>query len=165
MFTHNAGAEALSMATGLACADCQAARPAGAVVVPIEVKNLRDWIYPEAPELHQLLSKAARLQSAHPDLRIAPVLVCRRAHYTTFKMARTLGFYVVDLRRQFLLPSSDLDQARVDEVRAELGYDLEESEEPFPLLVAHFTTHFPPVAVRTAERWARSQAALYRPAL
>lgn len=134
--------------------------PAGAVVVPIEVKNLRAWIYPEAAELHQLLSKAARLQSARPDLQFAPVLVCRRAHYTTFKMAKALGFYVIDLRRQFLLAASGVDQTRVSEVRAELGYDLEVSDGPFPPLIAHFTTHFPSVAARTAERWARSGPAL-----
>lgn len=134
--------------------------PTGTVVVPIEVKNLRDWIYPEAPELHQLLSKAAQLQRAHPDLPFAPVLVCRKAQHTTFRMAKALGFYVVDLRRQFLLPASDLTESRVGEVRKELGYDLEVQAGSFPLLVRHFTTYLPSVATRTAQRWARNGPAL-----
>ncbi len=33
------------------------------MTVPIEVKNIRHWIYPGAWELHQLLDKAARLQA------------------------------------------------------------------------------------------------------
>lgn len=134
--------------------------PAGTVVVPIEVKNRRDWVYPEAPELHQLLSKAAALQRAQPNLRFAPVLVCRRAQYTTFRMARALGFYVVALRRQFLLPRPDVDPDKVDEVCRELGYDLEVRDEAFPYLVRQFTDTFPGVAARTAERWARNGPAL-----
>jgi hypothetical protein len=49
--------------------------PAGSVVVPIEVKNRRDWVYPEAPELHQLLSKAAALAARIPR---PPVRACAR---------------------------------------------------------------------------------------
>ncbi len=134
--------------------------PTGSVVVPIEVKNRRDWIYPEAPELHQLLSKAAALQRTYPHLRFAPVLVCRRAQYTTFVMAKALGFYVVALCRQFLLPTPDVPQEKVDEVCQELGYDLEMRDVEFPRLVRQLTDTFPRFAARTAERWARNGPAL-----
>jgi hypothetical protein len=41
--------------------------------VPVEVKNLREWIYPRTPELHQLLHKASALQVAHPDWAMVPL--------------------------------------------------------------------------------------------
>lgn len=32
--------------------------PGGSVVIPVEVKNVRDWLYPSSPEPYQLLEKA-----------------------------------------------------------------------------------------------------------
>jgi hypothetical protein len=74
--------------------------------VPIEVKNLREWLYPRTPEVHQLLYKAAALQVGHPDHRWSPSSFCRRAHTTTYYMAFQLGFHVVDTRSQFNSPRS-----------------------------------------------------------
>lgn len=51
------------------------------VTVP---KNLRPWLYPRAPELYQLLDKAARLQIAFPNTLIMPLMVLRRAHFLTY---------------------------------------------------------------------------------
>src|SRR5450759_445853 len=81
--------------------------PKGGVIVPIEVKNIREWMYPNRPELYQLLYKAAMLQQARPDQAFAPVLVCRRAHVTLFRMARDLGCFVAEARAQFVLPPPD----------------------------------------------------------
>jgi len=123
----------------------------------IEVKNIRDWVYPRKPELYQLLSKAAEMQRARPDERFVPVLICRRVHYTTVKMAKSLGFYVIDLRRQYLVPSSDIDDEMLAEVRNELGFaDLLKGTGPDSVLLKHFSTSLPSVVERSAERWARS---------
>lgn len=128
-------------------------------IVLVEVKNVRSWIYPSTAELHQLLDKAARLQVAHGDRRFLPVLVCRRAHYTTNQMAEHLGFYVISTKRQYVPPS--LIGRELDEVRAELAYDLEPYDEaPPPALVNHFSTTLVSVADRTSDRWAMSAPGL-----
>jgi hypothetical protein len=129
--------------------------PAGHVTVLIEVKNVRHWLYPTAIELFQLLDKAAQLQLAHPDRRFVPVIVCRRAQKLTFRMAKTLGFYVIDAHRQFMTPSADVHAVRLDEVRNELGYfDLITHDGALQYIVEHFEMHLPKVAERSASRWA-----------
>jgi hypothetical protein len=75
-------------------------------------------------------------------------------------MAKAVGLYVVALCRQFLLPRPDVDPNKVDEVRRELGYDLEVRDAAYPALVRQLTDTFPGVAARTAERWARHGPAL-----
>lgn len=133
--------------------------PAGQYVVTVEVKNVRSWIYFSAVELHQLLDKAATLQRAHSAHRFLPVLVCRHAHPLVNRLAEQLGFYVISTKRQYVpagLPSRDLD-----EVRTELGYDLEHvPETPPPALVKHFSKTLPSLAERTATRWAASAVVL-----
>jgi hypothetical protein len=133
--------------------------PTGQYVALIEVKNIREWIYPPAPELHQLLDKAARLQQNHPDRHFLPVLVCRRQHTLTAHMAEHLGFYVIATKRQYV-PAS-LAGPDLDAVRTGLGYDLEPWDERAPpAMVRHFSTTLQGVADRTASRWHNSAVAL-----
>jgi len=87
----------------------------------VEVKNVRDWIYPSSPELFQLLHKAAVIQDRHPDQSFLPVLVCRRAHTTTAFMAKDLGFFIIEARRQYLSESSIIDPDHFLEMTNELG--------------------------------------------
>ncbi|MER5917830.1 hypothetical protein ABT124_48000 [Streptomyces sp. NPDC001982] len=76
----------LDNAALLTVLDHQTFRPTGTYWTLIEAKNLRLCIYPIHPELHQLLAKSASLQVANPGVSFVPVLVCRRAHYLTFRM-------------------------------------------------------------------------------
>ena len=132
--------------------------PQSPYFVPVEVKNLREWIYPRTPELHQLLHKAAALQVAHPQRTIVPVLVCRRAHTTTFWMAGQLGFHVIDTHSQFIQPSVDAEA--LEEVRRELGYiDLTANLEPPDRIVNQFSNVLPSVAATRAEAWAETAPA------
>jgi hypothetical protein len=87
----------------------------------VEVKNIREWVYPRTQELYQVLHKAALIQQAQPEAFIVPILVCRRAHATTKFMAKDLGFYVIEARRQFLPESSLIDPNALIELTAELG--------------------------------------------
>jgi hypothetical protein len=122
-------------------------------LVPIEVKNIRPWIYPTSRELHQLLHKAAAIQQTHPEINIVPVLVCRRAHYVAFKMATQLGFYILETKRQYIRPNLP-DPAHLEEVRQELGYlDLEPHDGPINAMVRHFTHLLPARAAEAARRW------------
>jgi hypothetical protein len=139
--------------------DAEQLTPTGQYVVLIEVKNIREWIYPGTAELHQLLDKAARIQQLHPTRRLLPVLVCRRAHTITARMGEHLGFYVISTKRQYVPPS--IVGTELDEVRDELGYELEAWPEiPPPAMVKHFSTTLQGVAERTAERWSISAQAL-----
>lgn len=129
--------------------------PGSPIAVPIEVKNLRDWIYPANDELYQLLDKAAILHvEVNGTVPIAPVLVCRRAHYTTFLMAKQLGFFVVQTRRQFI---ESVDEQKLNEIRTELWLtDLSMRDGPDDKIVRMLSRTFPGQAQLTAERWART---------
>jgi hypothetical protein len=130
--------------------------PEAPVIVPIEVKNIRDWIYPSSQELYQLLDKAAKLQQHKPTQPIVPVLVCRRAHYTTYRMAKDLGFFVVQARRQYI---TSVDPERLAEVQAELGFlDLVEHRGPDSLLVHMFADVFAKRASESSQRWQQTAA-------
>ena len=90
-------------------------------LVLVEVKNVRSFLYPQAQEVHQVLYKAAEVAVAHPDLPVIPVLVCRRAHFSLFTMAKQLGMFVVQMKLQPVQPSKQLDLAHLEEIRTELG--------------------------------------------
>ncbi len=86
-----------------------------------------------------------------------PVLVCRRAHYLTTLMARQLGFYVLQTHRQYVRPhliETDDSRRHLEEVNAELAYDLVPHGESVPQMVEHFRRQLQAAATRTAERWA-----------
>lgn len=91
------------------------------VTAVVEVKNIRQWVYPRTQELYQLLVKGSEIQAAHPEHPVLPVLVCRRAHFTTRKMAKDLGFFVIEARRQYLPESSLIEAPLLEELRLELG--------------------------------------------
>lgn len=96
-------------------------RPPYGVFVPIEIKNIREWIYPHSKQLFQLLHKASAIQARHPDRPMIPVLVSRRRHITTGFMAKALGFFVVEARRHYFPLHSRVEPERLQEVRVELG--------------------------------------------
>jgi hypothetical protein len=126
--------------------------PRPPILVPIEVKNTRHWIYTQHRELHQVLYKAASLKRAHPDLPVVPVLVCRRRQYHTREMGVEIGVYVIETRRQPVLPS-DINETRFDEVRSELAYDVVLTDEPDAKLISAFEA-LPKYAEQLASNWA-----------
>jgi hypothetical protein len=128
--------------------------PGRPIAVPIEVKNIRDWIYPASRELYQLLTKSVALQRHRLDVPICPVLICRRAHKTTFWMAKALGFYVVATLRQYI---EGIEEEPLNEVRAELALlDLMIAPGPDDLLVKRFRDNFPTYGSTFAAKWAET---------
>jgi hypothetical protein len=126
--------------------------PGQAIAVPIEVKNQRDWIHPTSRELYQLLDKAATLQAAQPAQPILPVLVTRRAARMAFMMAKQMGFFIVESRRQYI---SRVDDNALNEVRTELGFrDLMVQQGVDQKLVRLFGQVLPDGAADRADRWA-----------
>ena len=132
----------------------EAGIPGRVITVPIEVKNLRDWIYPTSREIYQLLSKSALIQDSVPTRPIAPVFVCRRAHITTMRMAKQIGFFVIPAERQYVHQVSEGD---LIEIRSELGiFDLVQQDGVDTRVERFFRIHLPKVIERTAEDWAAS---------
>jgi hypothetical protein len=120
-------------------------------VVVLEVKNIRGWIYPPSAELYQVLDKACLLQQTNRDQRILPVLACRKAHTTTFWMAKQLGFMVIDMGAQFV---GDVDEDGMHEVRNELHFqDLSHGTGPSLRIRDRFRNTVPKYGVEIATAW------------
>lgn len=84
------------------------------VLALFEVKNLREWLYPHSAEVYQLLAKAVHVQRARPNVAMVPVLIARRTHITLYRMAKQLGFLIIEMDRQFI---GDVEEAKMLEVR------------------------------------------------
>lgn len=126
-------------------------RPGPTIAVPIEVKNVRDWLYPQAREIYQLLYKSAILQQHAPEVPIVPVLVCRRAHLTLIFMASQLGFRVLATERQYIY---NVDSIKLNEVRTELGFlDLTEQVDADDRVVRWFRQSLPKKTLESAAKW------------
>jgi hypothetical protein len=122
------------------------------ITVLTEVKNIRSWIYPQTEELYQLLNKASVLQIARPDQQILPVLACRKAHPTTFYIAKQFGFLVIEMGRQFV--DSVVSADELLEVRTELHFhDLFRQDGPSARVLERFNKTLPTVAPRFAGTW------------
>lgn len=132
--------------------------PLTPVTVPIEAKNLRQWIYPQTQELYQLLDKSAQLQQAHSNARLMPVLVCRQMHPLAGVMARQMGFHIISTWRQYVRPVvtryDDTAQRKFEEVRDELGYNLEPHEDAVEQMVNQFIKTLPKRTEEASQRWA-----------
>lgn len=128
-------------------------RPMTPVTTPIEVKNIRSWIYPSSAELYQILSKCVLAQrTAGPNHPLVPTLVCRRAHPTLFWMAAELGFIVIDARRQW---AGDVEEGPLMEVRNELHFiDLHVGSDPSIRVKDRFTSSRLPAHMHAvATKW------------
>ena len=69
-------------------------------------------------ELHQLLHKAAHLQRLHDETLICPVLITRKKSFTAHAMSRELGFRILDVNRQFVLPVAEVHRDAVEVLEA-----------------------------------------------
>jgi hypothetical protein len=130
--------------------------------IAIEVKSLRQWVYPSTRKLYQLLYKSSLLAQELPETRVLPVLIARKAHITTYRMARDLGFHVIDtLGIQWLPRLASIEERTVAEVRNELGYaDLRFATGANAYITKQFTEVIPSIATARSARWAAVGARL-----
>jgi len=130
--------------------------PSASTFVLVEAKNLRQWIYPSTQELFQLLDKAASLQTAHPEVRFAPVLVCRRINPITASFARHVGFHIIETRVQYVRPivrETEGGARKFDEVNDELGYGVVANDDAVTPMINQFRRTLPPRLDEVSERW------------
>lgn len=129
--------------------------PRQPIEILIEVKNRRLVLYPTHKEAHQILHKAALAQLAEPTRAVLPVLVCRRAHYRLFSMARDLGWLIHQTHVQYLLPPKVSSRSLAEEARAELGLNdllFIDPRNP-PRIVKFFEETIPARSSGAALRW------------
>jgi hypothetical protein len=109
---------------------------AGAVYGGIEVKNIRQWMYPARAEIREWLLKCCTLD-------IVPVLIARRIHFSTFSVLNPCGVVLHQTYNQLYPNSSSVlaDQVRRKEL---LGYhDVQLGHLPDARLVRFIGTHLP----------------------
>lgn len=129
--------------------------PERPILMPVEVRNTREWLVPHSRGLYQLLIKATRIQVAERAVPLVPMFVCRRAHPRLVAMGRDLGFIVIESRREFILPS--VAETAVAEVRATLGLtDLTRADGADRLMVSRFEQIVPTMAGPLVPRWRRT---------
>ena len=112
----------------------------------IECKNIREWIYPDRPEITDLLFKAT-------TLNCVPVLIARRIPFVTFKLMRACGVIVHQTYNQ-LLPAADATLAAQLRQKELLGYhDIRVGNEPDARLKKFIATNLLAVAEEARERF------------
>lgn len=94
----------------------------------LEVKNVREWMYPDREDLVELLYKCCRLD-------IIPVFIARRIPFVTFKLMNTCGVIIHETFNQ-RFPTTDAEFAAKAQDKTLLGYhDVRVGNEPDARLI------------------------------
>lgn len=114
----------------------------------VEVKNVREWIYPNRDEVTDLLRKCCSIQAI-------PILIARRIAYGTFSILHTCGVLVHQTFNQ-LYPFSDADLAELVRDKHLLGYhDVRVGNAPDVRLTKFLHAHLPNLMVAARERFTK----------
>jgi hypothetical protein len=104
----------------------------------VEVKNVREWLYPDRDEVRDLLTKCCALDAV-------PVLIGRRIPFVTFKLLNICGVVVHQTYNQ-LFPLSEEDLAEQARHKDLLGYhDIRLGNQPDARLQRFCSEHLPPL--------------------
>jgi hypothetical protein len=147
------------------------ARPnAGFVDFVIEVKNVRQTLYPEHREIYDLLWKAGHF----PDH--VPILIAPRIHHNTFVLFKAIGALAYKATRQSFAGPPAIDPERFRHVTKELAIphmqQLSDPDRPSTPMTGWFskTLHSPSRAVEgktlleaSAELWRQAAPILAQP--
>lgn len=97
----------------------------------IEIKNVREWLYPRDIQPWQLIQNAYRIDAV-------PIFIARRIHQPTLRFAlNPVGGIGIETLRQFMPTDTKAELAGARD-KAGLGYsDLDFTEEPPPHLVRY----------------------------
>ena len=105
---------------------------AGQFEVPlvVEVKNVRHWIYPWAPELWEMLVKVASVSMKTP---VVSVLMAPHVAYQTYLLAQDVGILTCPYRVQVFRPT--LSEELFEEVEKAFGLTIQRHEGPLDHIV------------------------------
>ena len=121
----------------------------------IECKNIREWVYPGARKVKELLGKAIALDCV-------PVLICRRHSYQASNVLRCCGVVLFQTYNQ-LLPEAE--QGLADKARHKdlLGYhDIRVGNKPSDRLIKFIATNLPQVLPEARARFDKEKELVQR---
>jgi len=112
----------------------------------LELKNIREWIYPDRDEIRELLAKCCALD-------VVPVLIARRIHFSTFSVLNPCGVLIHQTFNQ-LYPNSRKALAEAVKDKNLLGYhDVRVGNNPDQRLTTFVGTHLPKLIPDARERF------------
>lgn len=112
----------------------------------IEIKNTREWIYPDKDIVTQLLRKCVQID-------VVPVLIARRIHYSAFSILNACGGVIHQVYNQ-LYPTADSALAEQVRDRMLLGYaDVRIGNEPDARLLKFFQSSLPSIAEESRDKF------------
>lgn len=112
----------------------------------IEVKNTREWVYPDKDIVTQLLRKCIQID-------VVPVLIARRIHYSTFTILNSCGGIIHQMYNQ-LYPFADAALAEQVRDKTKLGYfDVRVGNEPDARLLKFFSSSLSSTAAFSREKF------------
>ena len=104
----------------------------------VEVKNKREWMYPNNKDIRELLAKALTVDAV-------PVLIARRVPFVTFRLLSPCGLIVHQTYNQ-LYPSSEHELAARLREKTMLGYhDIRLGNDPDSRLKKFIVTNLPQI--------------------
>ena len=110
----------------------------------IEIKNTREWVYPDKDIVTQLLRKCVQID-------VVPVLMARRIHYSAFTVLNACGAVIHQFYNQ-MYPAADAVLAERVKDKLTLGYfDVRTGNEPDSRLLRFFENSLPSVAEGSRE--------------
>jgi hypothetical protein len=102
----------------------------------IEIKNVREWMYPDRDEVRDLLHKTTTLD-------VLPVFIARRIPFVTFRLLNACGVIIHQTYNQFY-PQTDAELARQAKDKKLLGYhDIRIGNAPDARLLKFVQTNLP----------------------
>lgn len=112
----------------------------------IEIKNTREWIYPDKNIVTELLRKCVQID-------VIPVLISRRIHYSAFSILNACGGIIHQVYNQ-LYPTADAALAEQVRDKTLMGYaDVRTGNEPDERLLKFFRDSIPSVAKESREKF------------
>jgi len=112
----------------------------------IEVKNIREWIYPDRSIIKDLLAKCVQIDAV-------PIIVARRISYSTYSLLTDCGIIVHQFYNQ-LYPTADRDLADLVRDKMALGYfDVRVGNDPDDRMQRFFGQNLPMIAGKARQRF------------
>jgi hypothetical protein len=120
------------------------------VTCGIEIKNIREWLYPDRHEVRDAIRKCLTLD-------IVPVLLARRIPYVTFRLLSPLGVIIHQQYNQ-LLPASEATLATQVRDKTLLGYhDIRTGNEPDARMMKFCVENLPKILEEARERYLQNK--------
>lgn len=112
----------------------------------VEVKNVREWLYPDRTEITDLIRKAVTLDCV-------PILIARRFPFVTFRLLSTCGVLLHETYNQ-RYPESARQLAEKAKDKRLLGYhDIRVGNEPDSRLKKFISVNLPRILPKTRDRF------------